>query len=104
MSIEITTSLEIAQKQNEERLAYTQTLPFILQSATIPEASKNFALRRVMEANKVPEKDIRAEIPPTPQEMKQEAENGMLLNGMFVGIDPDDDDLTHIVIVEGAGD
>jgi hypothetical protein len=60
------------------------------------------ALRRVWDSNNIPQDSIDVELPKTPDEIIQETENAMIILGEYVDINPDDDDLTHLILVEAV--
>lgn len=74
-----------------------QTAPLILQDPTINEASKRITLRRLMKANSIEDQAIEEEVPKTPQQRLQSIENDQMKIGVFVPINPDDDDEQHLV-------
>lgn len=100
--IEIETSIESENRKNKQRLAFNQTVPLILQDPEVPMISKRRALRRVWEINNIPQEQIEEELPKTADEIIQEEENNLLISWIYIWINPDDDDLTHLVCVEAV--
>ena len=102
IKIDIETSSETEVRKNKQRLAFNQTVPLILQDPKIPDVSKRRALRRVWEINGISQDQIDEELPKLPDEVLQEQENMLLADGIYVGINPEDDDLAHLVCVEAV--
>lgn len=100
--IEIETSTESEARKNKQRLAFNQTVPLILQDPWVPEVSKRRALRRVWEINDIKQEQIEEELPKTVDEVIQEQENMLLADWIYIDINPDDDDLAHLVCVEAV--
>lgn len=100
--IEIETSMESEARKNKQRLAFNQTVPLILQDPWVPEVSKRRALRRVWEINNIPQEQIEEELPKTADEVLQEQENMLLAEWIYIWINPEDDDLAHLVCVEAV--
>ena len=102
IKIDIETGSETEQRKNKQRLAFNQTVPMILQDPSVPSVSKRRALRRVWEINGVDQWQIDEELPKLPDEVLQEQENALLSQGIPVDINPEDDDLVHLVCVEAV--
>lgn len=102
IKIEIETTSETEARKNKQRLAFNQTVPLILQDPWVPEVSKRRALRRVWEINNIPQEQIEEELPKTVDELIQEQENLLLTDWIYVEINPEDDDLAHLVCVEAV--
>jgi hypothetical protein len=75
VKIQIESSAETEQRKNRQRLAFNETVPFILQDQSIPAISKRRALRRVWEINGIDMNQIMEELPKLPDEVLQEQEN-----------------------------
>ena len=102
VKIQIESSAETEQRKNRQRLAFNETIPFILQDQSVPAISKRRALRRVWEINGIEMNQIMEELPKLPDEVLQEQENILLAKWIQVDINADDDDLVHLVAVEAV--
>jgi len=102
IKITVQSTSQIEQERRKQQVAYNASLG-LLQSFERPQASQNFTARRVLLANGVPEEHVDIEVPMTPQEMIAVQENNDMLNNIFVGIDPSDDDMTHLIVHKGSG-
>jgi hypothetical protein len=78
VKIQIESSAETEQRKNRQRLAFNETIPFILQDQSVPAISKRRALRRVWEINGIEMNQIMEELPKLPDEVLQEQENILL--------------------------
>lgn len=95
--LSIETSAQTEERKRKEAAAYVQTAPIILQDPKINEASKRITLRRLMSANGISDEDIDMEVPKTAQFKLQELENDQMRLGVYVPINPDDDDEQHLI-------
>ena len=102
VKIQIESSAETEQRKNRQRLAFNETIPFILQDQSVPAISKRRALLRVWEINGIEMNQIMEELPKLPDEVLQEQENILLAKWIQVDINADDDDLVHLVAVEAV--
>lgn len=103
VKIKIVSKGTIEAQRNKEKLAYSTVAAFV-QNGNIPEVSKNIMLREMAIANGIDEQKVSVTIPKSPQEMLAERENALLLNGFTVHVNPDDDDVTHLILHSASGD
>lgn len=97
-NIVIKSKLESDAKKEKKRLAYAQVLPFILENPGLPQASKNFALRRNLSYIGLEDDEIEALVPKTPSEMDAYMENELLERNEFHKLSEQDDHIEHIFV------
>jgi hypothetical protein len=97
LAISIESNAQSETRKRKQALAYQVTWPLILQDQSINEWSKRATLRRIAEANGIPDEDIDIEIPKTAQQILQSMENELLNDWEYIDINPDDDDEQHLM-------
>lgn len=102
--VSIVSKIELMNRRDRERLAFTQVYPLIAQDPTKPLASKNFALRHLLKLNGLATDTVDVLAPESPDEMRARTENELLSRNMTATIEITDDHLSHLVIHSAAED
>ena len=97
LAISIESNAVSESRRAKQALAYQVTWPLVLQDQSINEWSKRATLRRILEANWIPQEDIDIEVPKTSQQILQSMENELLNDWEYIDINPDDDDEQHLM-------
>ena len=78
IKIRIVSRKEAEERRSEEKIAYSQIAPYIIQDQTIPEIQKKIFLRSYAEALGIPKGKIYVLIGTSAQEALQEQENAII--------------------------
>lgn len=103
MDFNVLTQDEVSAQKEKRRLALTQAIP-MAQDPSKPQVSRDFLNRELLLANGMEPHKVSIAIPRSAEEYRQLMENEILRAGDFVPVNPEDDDDTHLVVLEEAGD
>jgi hypothetical protein len=102
MAFDVLMGDEISADKDKKRLALTQAASIVLADPTAPKVAKDYINRQILIANGMEPQQANMAVMTSPEEYVQLTENQLLLNGIEVPVSPDDDDLTHLAVLEQA--